>query len=62
MIITFEQLYTFFLIFARIAGLVLYAPVFSSKEIMPLAKFVIIFWMSAILIFVVPLPQVFPDA
>lgn len=61
MIITLAQLTTFFLIFARIAGLFLYAPIFDSKEIMALGKISLIFWLSGLIIFVVPLPKVLPD-
>jgi len=61
-IITLSQLTVFFLILARIAGLFMYAPIFSSKEIFSLGKICLIFWISGLIIYVIPLPQQLPDA
>ncbi len=60
--ITLEQLTVFFLIFARIAGLVQLAPVFNNREVFGVAKVMLIFWVSSLLIFVVPLPMSLPDS
>lgn len=62
MIITLTQLSVFFLIFARLTGLFLYAPVLDSKEIPALVKITLIFWFAGLIIFVIPLPHHLPDA
>ncbi|MFA5880286.1 MAG: flagellar biosynthetic protein FliR [Candidatus Margulisiibacteriota bacterium] len=61
MIITLSQVAVFFLIFARIAGLFQFSPVFNTKEIFLLGKTVLIFWISFSMVFVIPLPVALPD-
>ena len=56
MIITFSQIVIFFLIFARLVGLVMFAPVFNRKEVMSSVKIAFCFWIATLLLFVVPLP------
>ena len=56
MIFTVDQILVFFLIMARLTGVVMTAPFFNNRQIFVLAKFAFIFWTSALLIFVVPLP------
>ncbi len=62
MIITANQLLAFFLIFARIAGLFQFSPVFNSREIFMLGKVVLVFWIAATMLFVVPITQNLPNA
>ncbi len=51
----------FFLVFARIGGMFLSAPVFNQKEFFLLAKVILIFWITVLLIYHVPLPAHPPD-
>ncbi len=61
MVISAVHLSVFFLVFARIGGMFQTAPVFSRKDIFGVAKIAIVFWMSALILFVVPLPAHIPD-
>ena len=61
MIITMAQVLTYFLILSRLIGVILTAPVFSSRQIFVLAKMAMVIWTAALLIFVVPLPARLPD-
>ena len=61
MIITISQVTVFFLIFARLAGLFQFSPVFNTKEVFVLGKIVLIFWISFTMVFVIPLPLNLPD-
>ncbi len=60
MIITLPQVLVFFLIFARIIGLLTQAPVFSRKDTLMMGKITLAIWLSGLLIFVVPLPVHYP--
>ncbi|MBH38149.1 hypothetical protein CL658_03860 [bacterium] len=62
MILTYYQLSVFFLIFARFSGLVLVSPFFSMKSLFSLAKVSFVFWVSVLIMFVVPLPQSLPNS
>mgnify|MGYP001370867231 CR=1 FL=1 len=62
MILTYYQLSVFFLIFARFSGLVLISPFFSMKSLFSLAKVSFVFWVSVLIMFVVPLPQSLPNS
>ncbi|MGE4170355.1 MAG: flagellar biosynthetic protein FliR [Candidatus Margulisiibacteriota bacterium] len=55
MIITLDQVVCYFLIFARLLGMLMLAPVFNRKEIFALSKVAFLFWLSGLLIFVVPM-------
>jgi len=48
------------MIFARLLGLILTAPVFSRREIFPMAKVLLVFWTAGLLIYVVPVPPNLP--
>ena len=61
MLITAEQLITFSLIFSRMIAMILMAPGFSGKDIFSMGKVVFVFWLSALLIFYIPLPLQFPN-
>ena len=61
MIITLPQLLVFFLIMARIIGLILTAPILSDKRIFTMGKIAIVIWLSGLIVFVVPLPMKLPD-
>ena len=52
----------FFLVFARIVGMFLTAPVFNQKDIFLLAKVILIFWFSVVLIHHVPMAKHPPDS
>ena len=60
MIITYYQLGVFFLIFARFMGMIVTAPFFQIKSIFSLGKVVLTFWISILVMFIVPLPQDLP--
>lgn len=62
MIFTIDQIVVFFLIIARLAGVMMTAPFFNNRQIFVLAKFAIVFWTAGLMIFVVPLPPKLPDA
>ena len=62
MILTYTQLSVFFLIFARFSGLMLLAPFFNMKGLFSLAKVSLVFWVSVLIMFVVPLPQSLPSS
>ena len=61
MIVTYTQLTVFFLILARFTGMVSFAPFFSMKSIAGLAKVGLLIWSSALVLFIVPLPQQLPN-
>ncbi|RAP38745.1 hypothetical protein DID80_02520 [Candidatus Marinamargulisbacteria bacterium SCGC AAA071-K20] len=60
MFITMVHVTTFFLIAARLIGLIFWAPFFSDKQIFAMAKVALVIWASALLIFVVPMPTQLP--
>ncbi len=60
MVITLEQIIIFILILSRCTGMVIFAPVFSAKEINFVIRVALIIWVSGLLIFIVPLPSVIP--
>jgi flagellar biosynthetic protein FliR len=60
MIITIPQLGVFLLIIDRIAGLVIEAPIFSTRLIPAMVKVCLAIWISIVLWFVVPLKAVLP--
>ena len=60
MVIGFEQVEIYLLILARIAGLFLEAPIFSSRSLPAFPKLVIAVWLAAILWFVIPV-RYLPD-
>jgi flagellar biosynthetic protein FliR len=60
MIISQEQIVIFFLIFARVIAVLLLTPGFSGKEIFSSGKISFIFWLTLLLIFVIPLPLKLP--
>ncbi len=62
MIVSQEQIVTFFLIFVRIIAVLLLTPGFSGKQIFASGKIAFIFWLSLLLIFVVPLPIKLPGS
>ncbi|RAP31224.1 hypothetical protein DID76_03175 [Candidatus Marinamargulisbacteria bacterium SCGC AG-414-C22] len=61
MIITFDQIITFFLVFARFAGLILFMPLLSNRNLIALGKVALLFWASTLVIFIIPLPEVLPN-
>lgn len=61
MILTINQIVVFFLILARMIGVVITAPFFNNRQIFLMAKFAFVFWTAALIIFVVPLPPKLPD-
>ncbi len=62
MIISQEQIIIFFLIFSRVIAVLLLTPGFSGKEIFSSGKVAMIFWVSLLLIFVIPLPLSLPGS
>lgn len=52
----------FFLILARIVGLMVSAPLFNRREIFNMARVALIIWMTGLLFFVVPAPTVLPES
>jgi len=62
MILTVDQILVFFLILARIVGVILTAPFFNNRQIFTLAKFAFAFWMAGLMVFVVPLPPHSPSS
>ncbi len=60
MIISQDQIVIFFLIFARVIAVLLLTPAFSGKEIFSSGKLAFIFWLTLLLIFVIPLPLKLP--
>ncbi|MBU0687658.1 MAG: flagellar biosynthetic protein FliR [Candidatus Margulisbacteria bacterium] len=60
MIITLGQIVAAFLIFARIAGIFIQAPVLSSRSIPSQAKTAMAVWIAVALWFVVPLSKTLP--
>lgn len=60
MVISQEQVIAFSLVFARLIMMVGAAPVFSNKEVFGLAKIMLMFWISSLLLFYIPLPISFP--
>jgi flagellar biosynthetic protein FliR len=61
MSISGDQIVLFFLIFARLLGLIQQAPLFNNKDIFALAKLALVVWVSMLCVFLVPtvihLPQ-----
>tara|TARA_A100001015_G_scaffold313794_1_gene421858 strand:- start:618 stop:1388 length:771 start_codon:yes stop_codon:yes gene_type:complete len=62
MIISQEQIVIYFLIFARVIAVMLLTPGFNTKELFSSAKLGIIFWLSLLLIFVIPMPLSLPGS
>lgn len=60
MIITYDQLLTFLLVFARFAGLVIYMPILQNKNLISMGKLALMFWASMLVIFIIPLPLALP--
>jgi flagellar biosynthetic protein FliR len=58
MILSIPNLFAFFLILARLAGLFSVAPIFSDRGIPQTMKLAMIVWISLLLWFVVPVPKV----
>lgn len=61
MLINLQLITVFFLIMTRLVGLFLTAPVLSRKELPMLPKAMLLFWMSGLFIFLVPVTQTVPD-
>jgi flagellar biosynthetic protein FliR len=61
LIITFEQVIIFLLILSRFTGMMALAPFFSEKGLPVIIKVALLFWVSGLLIFIVPLPEVVPN-
>ncbi len=59
-VVSVEQACVFMLIVARIGGLFQLSPMFNSKEVFSIGKITLIIWISFVLVFVVPLPKLFP--
>ena len=49
------------LIVARLAGLLVLAPVFSRKEIFSVVKMALVIWTAGLILFAIPLPAHFPN-
>ena len=62
MIISLSQVIIYFLIFARLLGVIFFAPVFNHKAIFFSIKVAFLFWVSLMVLFVVPLPDVIPSS
>lgn len=62
MILYHAQVLVFFLLVARFAGLMLFAPIFNRKEIPTTVKVTFILWVSGVLLFIVPLSNSLPDS
>jgi flagellar biosynthetic protein FliR len=62
MIITLQQFTVFILIVSRFTGMVVSAPFFNMKSIFSTAKIALIFWVSLLVLFVIPLPLQLPTA
>ena len=62
MIITVDQVVVFFLVFARLGAMMIYAPIFKTKELLSMGKLVLLFWISLLVIFYIPLPTTLPNS
>ena len=62
MIISIQQLVVFVLILARVAGVLLQAPIFNSRSIAFLGKTTLAIWLSIVLWFVTPVHQSLPES
>lgn len=62
MIVTLEQIAVFGLIMSRMTGMLMMAPFFNRREIISLGKAALIFWVSIIFMFVIPLPVSLPNS
>jgi flagellar biosynthetic protein FliR len=62
MLITFDQIIIFFMIFSRFTGIFVAAPFFNTKQIFSMTKVALIFWMSGLILFLVPLPPSLPKS
>ncbi len=60
MIITGAQITVFFLVFARTAGLMQLAPIFSNRDLFPNVRSALAFSFSTLILFVIPMPSQFP--
>ncbi len=49
------------LILARVAGMISTAPVFSRKDVFSMAKVAFVFWLTASLVFAIPIPRELPN-
>jgi flagellar biosynthetic protein FliR len=58
--ISTDQLLFFFLILARIAGVFIQAPIFSSRSFPVFAKSALAIWLAIVLWFVIPINPIFP--
>ena len=61
MIITLAQVIVFLLIFSRLVGVIAFAPFFSDRRIIFSIKIAFLFWLSGLLIFIVPVPPLVPE-
>lgn len=61
MIFSLDQIVLFFMIMARIVGLIVVGPIFSRKEVFAMGKVAIIFWLTFMLMYTIPLPESLPD-
>ena len=62
MIITQDQIIIFFLLFSRVIAVLLLTPGFSGKEIFSSGKIAMVFWITSLLIFIVPMPLSLPGS
>jgi flagellar biosynthetic protein FliR len=60
-VITIEQVSVFFMIFARLMGMMIMAPMFARKEVFAFVKVVLVFMTSGLIMFVIPLPAKAPE-
>jgi len=60
MVITYEQVKVFLLIFSRFSGVIVAGPFFNMKSLFSLGKLALTFWISALVLFVIPLPEALP--
>lgn len=59
-VVNIKVVLCFFMIMARMTGLLFTAPVFSRKEVFMTSKVAFSFWTAFLLIYIVPLPKAFP--
>ncbi|MFA5839551.1 MAG: flagellar biosynthetic protein FliR [Candidatus Margulisiibacteriota bacterium] len=62
MLISIQQLSVFFLIVARIAGVFIEMPFFSSRSFPVFIKTAVVIWISLLLWFVVPINNILPNS
>jgi len=62
MILSIAQLMVLVLVMARLFGMFMSAPVFSNRQILVPAKVAMMLWISGMILFLIPVPNVLPQS